>query len=55
MGCSSSNTLSYIIQYCSIEPIKNKENIYQINLVEEESILKEEGKKIIDQMGKFNN
>ena len=55
MGCSSSNTLSYIIQYCSIEPIKNKENIYQINLVEEESILKEEGKKIIDQLGKFNN
>ena len=55
MGCSSSNNLNYIIQYCSIEPIHNKENIYQINLIEEETILKEEGKKIIDQMGKFNN
>ena len=55
MGCSSSNNLNYIIQYCSIEPIHNKENIYKINLIEEETILKEEGKKIIDQMGKFNN
>ena len=55
MGCSSSVVSSYIVQYCSLEQIQNKENIYQINLVEEESILKEEGKKIIDQMGKFNN
>ena len=54
MGCSSSNNSSYIIQYCTIIQILNKENIYRINLLEEEKILKEEGKKLIDQMGKFN-
>ena len=54
MGCSSSKNSSYIIQYCTIIQIPNKENIYRINLLEEEKILKEEGKKLIDQMGKYN-
>ena len=30
----------------------NKENIFQINLIDEETILKEERQKIIDQIGK---
>ena len=54
MGCTSSNNSSYTIQYCKINQIPNKENIYQINLLDEEKILKQEGKKLIDQMGKFN-
>ena len=52
MGCSSSVVSSYIVQYCSLEQIQNKENIYQINLIDEETILKEERQKIIDQIGK---
>ena len=52
MGCSSSIVSSYIVQYCSLEQIQNKENIYQINFIDEETILKEEKQKIIDQIGK---
>ena len=52
MGCSSSVVSSYIVQYCSLEQIQNKENIYQINLIDEETILKEERQKIIDQIDK---
>jgi len=55
MGCSSSDSSSYIIQYCTLNQLPNKENIFQITLLEEEKILKEEGKKLIDQMGKFNS
>ena len=55
MGCSSSDNSSYIIQYCTLNQLPNKENIFQITLLEEEKILKEEGKKLIDQMGKFNS
>jgi len=55
MGCSSSDSSSYIIQYCTLNQLPNKENIFQIKLLEEEKILKEEGKKLIDQMGKFNS
>ena len=54
MGCGSSSNSSYIIQYCSLNQIPDKENIYQIILLDEEIILKEEGKKLIDQMGKYN-
>ena len=52
MGCSSSIVTSYIVQYCSLEQMHNKENIFQINLIDEETILKEEKQKIIDQIGK---
>ena len=55
MGCSSSDNSSYIIQYCTLNQLPNEENIFQITLLEEEKILKEEGKKLIDQMGKFNS
>ena len=55
MGCSSSIISSYIVQYCSLEQMHNKENIYQINLIDEEIILKEEKQKIIDQIGKNTN
>ena len=55
MGCSSSDSSRYIIQYCTLNQLPNKENIFQITLLEEEKILKEEGKKLIDQMGKFNS
>ena len=55
MGCSSSDNSSYIIQYCTLNQLPNKENIFQITLLEEEKILKEEGKKLLDQMGKFNS
>ena len=54
MGCSSYDNSSYIIQYCSLNQLSNKENVYQIKLIEEEEIIKEEGKKLIEQMGKFN-
>ena len=54
MGCSSSNNSCYIIQYCTLSQLNNKENVYQINLIDEEKILKEEGKKLIEQMGEFN-
>ena len=54
MGCGLSSNSSYIIQYCSLNQIPDKENIYQIILLDEEIILKEEGKKLIDQMGKYN-
>ena len=54
MGCSSSTVSSYIVQYCSLEQMHNKENIFQINLIDEETILKEERQKIIDQIGKNN-
>jgi len=54
MGCSTSNNSCYIIQYCTLSQLNNKENIYQINLIGEEKILKEETKKLTEQMGKFN-
>ena len=54
MGCSSTNNSSYLIQYCSLNQLGQNENIFQINLIDEEQILKEEGKKIINQMGTFN-
>ena len=54
MGCSSTNNSSYLIQYCSLNQIGQNENIFQINLIDEEQILKEEGKKLINQMGTFN-
>ena len=54
MGCSSSNNTSYIIQYCILKQLSQNENIYQIELIDEEQILKEEGKKLIDQIGTFN-
>ena len=54
MGCSSSNNTSYIIQYCILKQLGQNENIYQIELIDEEQILKEEGKKLIDQIGTFN-
>ena len=54
MGCSSPNNSSYIIQYCILKQLAQNENVYQIELIDEEQILKEEGKKLIDQMGTFN-
>ncbi len=54
MGCSSTNNSSYLIQYCSLNQLGQNENIFQINLIDEEQILKEEGKKLINQMGTFN-
>ena len=54
MGCSSTNNSSYLIQYCSLNQLGENENIFQINLIDEEQILKEEGKKLINQMGTFN-
>ena len=55
MGCTSPNNSSYVIQYCTLKQLEQNENIYQINLLDEEQILKEEGKKLIEQMGNFNN
>ena len=55
MGCTSPNNSSYVIQYCTLKKLEQNENIYQINLLDEEQILKEEGKKLIEQMGNFNN
>ena len=54
MGCSSTNNSSYLIQYCSLNQLGQNENIFQIILIDEEQILKEEGKKLINQMGTFN-
>ena len=54
MGCSSTNNSSYLIQYCSLNQLGQNENIFQINFIDEEQILKEEGKKLINQMGTFN-
>ena len=54
MGCSSTNNSSYLIQYCSLNQLGQNENIFQINLIDEEQILKEEEKKLINQMGTFN-
>ena len=54
MGCSSPNNSSYVIQYCTLKKLEENENVYQINLIDEEQILKEEGKKLIDQMGTCN-
>ena len=55
MGCSSSDSSNYIIEYCCLYKVGGKENIYKIKSIGEENVLKIDGKKFIDQMGKDNN
>ena len=51
MGCGESRIFSYIVQYCSLEPIRTKPNSYIIILIEEEKIEKVEGVKFLEQCG----
>ena len=55
MGCGDSRKLSYNVQYCSLEPIQDKNNSFKIKLIAEEKILKVENAKLLEQIGKNNN
>ena len=47
--------LSYNVQYCSLEPIQDKNNSFKIKLIAEEKILKVENAKLLEQIGKNDN
>ena len=52
MGCSSSEPISsniYTILFCSLVPIKEKNNTYKINLIAQEELQKLSEKKFFDQ------
>ena len=52
MGCGDSKSIYYYVQYCSLEPILNKENSFEIRLVAQEKIPKTDEGKITSQLGK---
>ena len=54
MGCGTSLKPFFIVQYCSLVPIIDKENFYKIDLISEEKIKKIEGIKFLDQCGESN-
>jgi len=55
MGCGDSKTLSYIVYYCSLDPIKERKNSFKVNLLTEEKITKIEGYKFLNQVGQSND
>ena len=55
MGCGSSAILDYTVQYCVLQPLQNKKNIYKIYLLAEEILPKIEAIKFLSQIGKNNN
>ena len=55
MGCSDSRSVTYTVQYCSLEPIDNQENIYKIKFLAEETIEKIDSLKFLNQIGKNND
>ena len=55
MGCGDSTSLDYTVQYCVLQPIPNKGNIFKIHLLAEENLMKIDSKKFINQIGRSNN
>ena len=55
MGCGSSAILDYTVQYCVLQPLPNKKNIFKINLLAEETLPKIDSRKFINQIGRNNN
>ena len=55
MGCGSSAILDYTVQYCVLQPLQNKRNIFKIHLLAEETLPKIDGIKFLNQIGKNNN
>ena len=51
MGCGSSLKPFFIVQYCSLIPITNKENCYKIDFIGEENLTKIEGITFLNQCG----
>ena len=51
MGCGDSRSLSYIVYYCRLEPIKERKNAFKVNKISEEKITKIEGTKFLNQIG----
>ena len=55
MGCGSSSTIDYIVQYCVLQPLQNKNNTFKIHFLAEETLPKIEGMKFLSQIGNNNN
>ena len=55
MGCGSSAILDYTVQYCVLQPIPKKGNIFKIHLLAEENLMKIDSKKFLNQIGRSNN
>ena len=51
MGCGDSRSLSYIVYYCRLDPIKERKNAFKVNKISEEKITKIEGTKFLNQIG----
>ena len=51
MGCGDSRSLSYIVYYCRLDPIKERKNAFKVNKISEEKITKIEGTKFVNQIG----
>lgn len=54
MGCGSSYSLNYEVQYCSLDPVSGKDCSFKINLIGKEELPKKEGEKFINQLGQCN-
>ena len=54
MGCGSSVTTNYIVQYCKLEPTQQA-NTFKIKLLAKEELVKKEGVKFLNQIGQTQN
>jgi len=54
MGCGESRVMFYTIQYCSLEPLANHNDIFKIQLIAEENLQKIEGLKLLKQIENSN-